>query len=124
MARKVAFIVVLVGFCAFTALARAGLADVENVRVERAADGTYTFHVTVRHADKGWNHYADAWQVVLPDGTVAGTRELAHPHVDEQPFTRSLWGVKIPSGVEEVRVRARDKVHGFGGREMTAKIPR
>lgn len=124
MARKAAFIVVLVSFSAFTALARAGLADVENVRVERAPDGTYTFHVTVRHADEGWSHYADAWQVVLPDGTVAGIRELAHPHTDEQPFTRSLWGVKIPPEIDRVRVRARDKIHGFGGREMTVELPR
>ena len=51
----------------------------------------------------------------LPDGTVAGTRELAHPHVEEQPFTRSLSGVPIPDGVESVTVAARDSVAGFCG---------
>ena len=43
--------------------------------------------VTVQHADTGWDHYADAWEVLAPDGTVLGTRTLLHPHTDEQPFT-------------------------------------
>ena len=52
-----------------------------------------------------------------------GTRELAHPHVTEQPFTRSLGGVTIPDGVERVRVRAHDSVEGWGGAEMTVALP-
>lgn len=102
----------------------AGTADVESARVERVPDGSFTVIVTVHHADEGWNHYADAWQVLAPDGTVLGTRELVHPHVGEQPFTRSLRGVRIPDGVHQVRIRARDKVHGYGGREVTVDVPR
>ena len=41
-----------------------------------------------------------------------------HPHVDEQPFTRSQRGIVIPPGVTQVRVRAHDLVDGFGGREV------
>lgn len=108
----------------WTGVAAAGQADVESARMERAGDGTYTVQATVRHADEGWEHYADAWQVLTPDGTVIGTRELVHPHVNEQPFTRSLRGVEIPGDVDEVRVRARDKVHGFGGREVRVEVPR
>ena len=26
--------------------------------------------MTVRHADTGWDHYADKWDVVAPDGAV------------------------------------------------------
>ena len=85
--------------------------------------GVYSFAVTLRHADSGWDHYADAWDVVGPDGAVYGTRELLHPHVDEQPFTRSLSGVAIPEGVSEVTIRARDSVHGYGGREFTLQLP-
>lgn len=77
--------------------------------------GTWRFDVTVRHGDTGWDHYADVWRVVGPDGTVYGTRTLYHPHVNEQPFTRSLSGVKIPRGVTEVMVESRDSVHGWGG---------
>ena len=80
-----------------------------------AADGTWSFSVAVASADTGWDKYADAWEVRAPDGTVLGTRELLHPHVDEQPFTRSLSGVAVPAGVSEVVIAARDSVEGFCG---------
>ena len=105
--------------------AAAGEADVIQVEVRKSAAGTYAFDVTVRHADTGWDHYADAWEVVAPDGkTVLGTRKLLHPHENEQPFTRSLSGVRIPDGIDEVIVRAHDSVHGYGGAEMRVKIER
>ena len=104
--------------------AAAGEADVLDVRVEREAGGSYRFTVTVAHADEGWDHYADQWDVVAPDGTVLGTRVLAHPHVTEQPFARSLSGVEIPDGIDSVTVRARDSVHGYGGIEQTVDVPR
>jgi hypothetical protein len=103
--------------------ASAGQADIEKVDVERAADGSYSFHVTVRHADTGWDHYANAWSVLAPDGTLLGERVLYHPHVDEQPFTRSLSGVSIPDGISKVIVRARDSQHGEGGRSLEVELP-
>ena len=103
--------------------ALAGKADVLKVAVTQQG-GTYRFDVTVAHEDTGWDHYADAWEVVGPDGKVLGVRTLLHPHVNEQPFTRSLGGVKIPAGTDAVTVRANDKVHGWGGAEVTVKIPR
>lgn len=50
----------------------------------------YRFDVTISHADTGWDHYADGWDVRDTAGTVLGHRILAHPHVNEHPFTRSL----------------------------------
>lgn len=97
--------------------ALAGEADVVGVEARRSGT-TWTFDVTVRHADTGWDHYADRWEVLGADGPVLGTRTLHHPHVEEQPFTRSLSGFAVPEGTVEVRVRAHDSVHGFGGREM------
>lgn len=91
-------------------------------RAERSADGTWRFEVTVAHEDESWDHYADLWQVLAPDGTVLGERVLAHPHVNEQPFTRSLNGVTIPDGTDRVEVRARDSVHGFGGRSVSVPL--
>ena len=75
--------------------------------------GSWSVNVTLRHADSGWKHYADGWRVVDASGKIFGTRTLYHPHVDEQPFTRSLSGVKIPANVTEVYVEAHDKVHGW-----------
>jgi hypothetical protein len=103
--------------------ALAGEADVLDVKVERRGVDTYVFAVTVRHADSGWDHYADNWQILGPDGTVLATRELAHPHVDEQPFTRTLDNVRLPPGITRVRIRAHDTVHELGGAEREVVLP-
>ena len=94
--------------------ALAGKADIVEVVASQAGDGTWRFDVTVAHADEGWDHYADAWQILGADDTVLGTRELVHPHVDEQPFSRSLSGVNLPQDLTQVRIRAHDSVHGWG----------
>lgn len=101
---------------------RAGEADVVGATYVKAADGSYRFDVTVRHADAGWQHYADKWQVAGPDGTVYGERVLLHPHDEEQPFTRSQPGIAVPAGVKTVVVRAHDRRHGWGGRELTVEL--
>ena len=74
----------------------------------------WRFDVTVEHADTGWDHYANAFEVLGPDGEVIGVRTLYHPHVNEQPFTRSLTGVEIPKGLERVSIRAKDSAHEYG----------
>ncbi len=101
----------------------AGCADVVAVEVKAGDDGTFGFSVTVSSADTGWEKYADAWEVRAPDGTVLAVRELAHPHVDEQPFTRSLFGVPVPPGIDRVTVAARDSVDGFCGETATVRLP-
>jgi hypothetical protein len=75
---------------------------------------TWRFDVTVAHPDTSWEHYADSWEIAGPDGARLGYRELLHPHVTEQPFTRSLGGVAIPEGMSTVSIRAHDSVHGWG----------
>jgi hypothetical protein len=102
---------------------QAGPADVVSASA-RCQASTCTFSVTVRHADEGWDHYADSWQVLAPDGSVIATRVLQHPHVEEQPFTRELRSVEIPVSVESVRIRAHDSTHGFGGREVIVSLQR
>lgn len=102
----------------------AGMADVLEVEAVPEANGAWSFNVTVAHADEGWSHYADRWEVVAPDGRLIATRVLLHPHVREQPFTRSLSGVVVPEGVTRVIVRAHDKQHGLGGKEVTVELKR
>jgi hypothetical protein len=101
----------------------AGKADVIEAVASKAADGTYTFTVTVKSDDTGWDKYADRWEVISSDGRVLGTRVLAHPHEDEQPFTREQSGIEIPADTKQVIVRAHDKVEGFGGKELTIALP-
>jgi hypothetical protein len=101
----------------------AGEADIVDVKA-RQNGSSWSFDVTVLHADAGWDHYADKWDIVSPDGEVLGTRVLAHPHDTEQPFTRSISGVEIPESVTKVTIRAHDSVHEYGGKEMTIELPR
>ena len=86
-------------------------------------DGAFRVSATVSSADTGDEKYADAWEVRAPDGTVLGERVLAHPHVEEQPFTRSLAPVEIPDDVAVVTVAAHDSVVGFCGETVDAAVP-
>lgn len=94
------------------ALALPALADPPQiVGVTRTGD---TVSVTLRHPDTGWDHYADAWEVLDTDGARLGLRVLAHPHVNEQPFTRSLSGIGgSDRGPWTVLVRARCNLTGW-----------
>jgi hypothetical protein len=76
---------------------------------------TWRISVTLRHPDTGWDHYADGWEVLTLDGVSLGTRVLAHPHVTEQPFTRSLGGITVPAGVTMLVIRARCNIDGYAG---------
>lgn len=98
------------------------LADVLFVRASLESDATWDFQVTVRHEDVGWEHYADRWEVLTSGGEVLATRVLAHPHVDEQPFVRSLGAIVMPEETTQVTVRAHDGVHGYGGREIIVDL--
>lgn len=118
--RALAAVLLLLG----SGAACAGEADVVAVEAVEEAAGTWRFDVRVAHADEGWDHYADRWEVLAPDGRVLGTRVLLHPHVGEQPFTRSLGGVVVPAEVDRVILRAHDSVHGLGGAEMTVELAR
>ena len=102
--------------------ALADLATVQNVNVTRSG-ASYTFNVTIRHTDVGWDDYADAWRIKDASGNILGERALAHPHVNEQPFTRSLSGVRIPDGVDTVIVEVHDTVNGWSENIKTVKIP-
>ncbi|MBF9028880.1 hypothetical protein HKCCE3408_00610 [Rhodobacterales bacterium HKCCE3408] len=66
--------------------------------------------VTLTHPDTGWDHYADAWEVLDAGGESLGVRDLTHPHVEEQPFTRSLRVTRPGDAPWTVRIRARDNL--------------
>lgn len=85
--------------------------------------GTWRFSVTLSHPDTGWDHYADGWRVEALDGTVLGTRVLAHPHVNEQPFTRSQSGIAVPDSETQVLVRAKDSVDGWSEEAVVFDLP-
>jgi len=98
-----------------------GEVTIVDVRVECSSG--CTFAVTLEHADEGWQHYANQWEVLTLDDRLLGTRVLYHPHETEQPFTRSLSGVSIPAGIDRVKIRARDTQHGYGAQEFVVELP-
>ncbi len=95
------------------AMANADDAVIEAAEVRTSGLG-WSFTVTLSHDDTGWDDYADGWRVVAEDGSELGVRVLLHPHVDEQPFTRSLGGVSIPESTETVFIEARTSTDGWG----------
>ena len=100
-----------------------GEANVMEVKVKKSGQNSYSFTVTVLHKDTGWQHYANKWDIIGAEGEVLGTRILHHPHVNEQPFARSLSGVEIPENIKTVTVRAHDSVHEYGGKTVTIQLP-
>lgn len=111
-------------FLLLATVAQADEADVLAVKARPGSAGSWHFDVTLRHEDTGWDHYADRWQILTIEGDILGTRVLLHPHVNEQPFTRSLGGVAIPAEVKRVRVRAHDSQHELGGVELEVELSR
>lgn len=93
-------------------------------RVTALSEGaSWRFDVTLSHGDTGWDDYADGWRVLDMQGRELAMRVLHHPHVEEQPFTRSVGGVRVPTGTTQVMIEARDNVGGWSGRPMTITLP-
>lgn len=97
--------------------------DIVGVTARAAGKNVFDFDVTVSSPYDTARRYADAFRVTGKDGTVYGERVLLHDHAGEQPFTRDLYGVKIPEGVRSVVVQGRDRHYGYGGRTMEAALP-
>ncbi|WP_172299452.1 hypothetical protein [Pseudoruegeria sp. HB172150] len=107
-------------------LASPAFADVpavEDATATRSGD-TWQISVTLSHPDTGWDHYADGWEVLTPDGERLGFRELLHPHVDEQPFTRSLSVVSIPEGIDSILIRPHCSQDGWADETFVLKLTR
>ena len=118
--RKFALLIFVYTLSALTVV-NAGEVQIVKATAEKQRS-SWVFNVTLKHGDTGWDHYADAWRVVTEDGKELGTRTLYHPHVDEQPFTRSLGDVQIPAGINVVYIEAHDKVHGWSKQRYKVKI--
>lgn len=95
--------------------------DIVSVTSQKSG-GSWRFDVTIAHPDTGWDHYADGWRVLDMDGNELGMRVLHHPHVTEQPFTRSLSGVAIPAGTTQVQIQARCSVDGWSDDTVTVSL--
>jgi hypothetical protein len=113
----------LLSLCVAAAPALADSPVIEHITAERGDIG-WSISVTLSHPDTGWDHYADGWEVLDAQGNRIGLRTLHHPHVSEQPFTRSLTGVMVPDGAHRISVRARCSVDGWAGDSVAVALER
>ncbi|MBU2981519.1 hypothetical protein KO498_06790 [Lentibacter algarum] len=107
-------------------LANTALAEAPVIHAVEATYGDmgWRFDVTLEHPDSGWDHYADGWEITDAAGNQIGYRELMHPHVDEQPFTRSLRNVMLADGVTSVFIRARCSDEGWSNERYEVTLSR
>ncbi|MDA3856871.1 MAG: hypothetical protein PF480_01180 [Roseovarius sp.] len=105
----------------FATAATANEPEVLDVKVEKSGMA-WRVGVTVEHPDTGWDHYVDSWEVLDKDGNRLGYRVLHHPHVNEQPFTRSLTNLTLPDGTREIFVKAHCSVDGWSGEAVRAEF--
>ncbi len=97
----------------YTLIASAGDVAIQTVALYHQSQNEYAITVQLQHDDIGWEHYADVWRIMDDKGNILGTRTLLHPHVDEQPFARSLNNIKIDDAFETLYIEAHDTVHGW-----------
>ncbi|WP_291995694.1 hypothetical protein [Candidatus Accumulibacter sp. ACC003] len=97
--------------------------DVLAAKVQARASDRFDFDVTISSPYDTPQRYADAFRVLGQGGRVYGERTLFHDHAGEQPFTRDLYGVQIPSGIRTVIVEGRDKTFGYGGKSVEVILP-
>ncbi len=122
-------VLLLMAFATGFAWAQAGgggeqrFPDVVAVKVRASGPDLFDFDVTVSSPYDTPRRYADGFRVQTRANEVLGERKLLHDHQDEQPFTRDLYGVRIPPGVKTVRVQARDQKFGYGGKVVEVTLP-
>lgn len=110
-------------FCLlFSGIAPAGQVEVVDAQAKSLGKNQYHFNVTLRHADTGWDHYANRWEILDMEGNILATRTLYHPHENEQPFTRSLTA-NVDDSHKQVIIRGHDSVHKYGKKTLTVTLP-
>jgi hypothetical protein len=97
--------------------------DVIDVKVTARGARVFDFDVTVSSPYDTLARYADAFRVATESGQVLGERKLLHDHQGEQPFTRDLYGVRVPPSITTLVVQAKDQKYGYGGKSIRVRLP-
>jgi len=114
------------GLVALANTVQAGEVSILGADLTHQGNNTWSVNVTLKHDDTGWDHYADNWRLVDAKGSVLGDRVLFHPHVNEQPFTRSLNAINIPAITvqqgDTLYIEAHDKLHGWTDNRLSLDL--
>lgn len=118
-----AFRALIAGLFVFSASLHADEAAIVEAKIQATGgENMFRIDVTIKHADAGWDHYANQWDILDENGDLLGSRVLHHPHDNEQPFTRSL-SLMIPASVTMVTIVAHDSVHKDNPETMALAVP-
>jgi len=115
--RQIALALATALISSLTAPARAAEPTILGVTATKSGI-SWRVDVTLEHPDTGWDHYADGWEILNEKGERLGYRLLHHPHVNEQPFTRSLTNLDLPDGTRTIYIRAHCSVDGWAGKKI------
>ncbi|MBE9040600.1 hypothetical protein IQ235_07360 [Oscillatoriales cyanobacterium LEGE 11467] len=96
-------------------------ATVTDVDVTAGEPGAYTFAVTVQSPDTGCDRYANWWEVLDEEGNLIYRRNLAHSHVEEQPFRRTGGAVAVQPNDVAI-VRSHMYPDGYGTQAMQGTV--
>lgn len=111
-------------FISFTS--HANQVDIIAAELTLQKTNQWTISVTLKHSDTGWDHYADAWRIIDQKGKILGERVLHHPHEHEQPFTRSLSNISLPTPSKTphntLYIEAHDKQHGWSKQRLSIDL--
>lgn len=114
--------VLIILLSVFSTVCFASDAEIIKVKAEKTSAQKFNISVTLEHEDEGWEHYANAWRIYSAEGELIGERKLHHPHVKEQPFTRSLLGISFPRDHSEVTIVAVCSKTGESKKSYTLKL--
>lgn len=120
--KKLQHIIISLFIVNFSTVALADNVEILSADFNKLQSGQWSVSVTLKHDDRGWDHYADNWRIVDEKGKILGDRVLYHPHVNEQPFTRSLSNVNIPDDIKVVYIEAHDKLHGWASERLIVDL--
>ena len=88
------FVTVAIAVTAF-----AGEADITQVEVIRTGPGVYRFSVSVLHKDEGWDHYADRWELLAPDGRILSYKNPDDTGERREPIVVINWDDELDAKV-------------------------
>jgi hypothetical protein len=97
--------------------------DVVAGRLVPSGAGRYDVTVSLSSPYDTRFRFADGWRVLTSRGDFLGERWFHRHHAFEQPWTRTLRGIRIPADVDEVVLEGHDVMYGYGGGAYFLRVP-
>lgn len=97
--------------------------EVLDAEVRQSRDGTWSCDVVLYSDPYETSSNLDRWEIHSKDGTLIASHALVQAETLEE-VSDTLEGIEIPDTVEQVTLRAHDKVKGYVGNPIALKLRR